>query len=72
MNFRIREVVENKDIFKTCDFMAVKNNDDTYIILTNRNSSQIGKVATDIFKKELAFSDEPIVLNCSLFKDHIQ
>ncbi|MGV4321233.1 hypothetical protein [Bacillus mojavensis] len=69
MNFITRKTVKEKDIFKTCDFYAVKNNNGTYSILYNKNGGERGVVDNETFKIELTKSNEPIVLNASLFRN---
>ncbi|QOV08406.1 hypothetical protein Kirov_207 [Bacillus phage Kirov] len=67
MNYVVREIVKNKDIFADCDFMAIKNSNDTYYILYNRYGLSSTLVSKDEFKAELVKSDEPIILNHKLF-----
>lgn len=68
MNFITRKTVKEKDIFRTCDFYAVKKNNETYYILYNRNGASRGVVDNETFKMELIKSSEPIVLNAALFR----
>lgn len=68
MNYVVRDIVKNKDIFEHCDFMAIKNSNGTYYILYNRYGLSSVLVNDDEFKVELIKSSEPIVLNSKLFK----
>ncbi|AKQ08363.1 hypothetical protein PQE66_gp048 [Bacillus phage PBC2] len=67
MNYVVREIVKNRDIFADCDFMAIKNSNGTYYILYNRYGLSSVLVNDDEFKAELIKSNEPIVLNHKLF-----
>lgn len=68
MNHLIRKTTKEKDIYKTCDLLAIKNNDGSYFILYNRQGISGIKVDKRIFKEKLLRSDEPIVLSCNLFE----
>jgi hypothetical protein len=69
MNITMRKVVKEKDIFQTADFVAVKNNNETYFIVHNRHGISNVVLTNELFKDELLKSSEPIVLNSDLFKD---
>jgi len=73
MNYLVHRVLKEKNtlkVFKTCDFMAIKNKNETYLILRNNHGFE-GLVTERLFKEELVKSSEPFVLNVEAFEGMI-
>lgn len=62
MNHIIRKATKEENIYSGCDFCAIRNNNNTYFILTNEHGSSNITVGLRIFTQMISLAKQPVVL----------
>ena len=62
MNHVIRKATKENDIYKDCDFCAIRNNNDTFYILSNRHGKNNVTADSKEFAEMLIKTKQPVVL----------